>query len=66
MSSDGSTAGTVVKTGRLMVNQANSGIRRGPGHKNLGPTAKKQANPTGTIRALSSNLMGPDKGAGGS
>lgn len=65
MSSDGSTAGTVVKTAMLMVNQINSGIRRGPGNKNLGPTAKKQANPTGMIASLAGkSLRGPDKGTG--
>ncbi len=61
-----STTGDVVRTGRLMVNQANSGIRRGPGVKNLGPTANRKSNPQGTIRSTGQQVKGPDKGAGSS
>ncbi len=57
---------TVVEAGRRMVDQANSNHRTGPGRKNLGPSANKQANPTGMVRSMSPNLRGPDKGAGGS
>ncbi len=60
-----STTGDVVKTGKMMMNQANSNQRRGPGVKNIGPSANRQAHPAGTVRGLSSNLKGPDKGVGG-
>lgn len=61
-----STAGSVVKTGRLMAGQANANIRRGPGVKNLGPSASRQSNPAGMVRSVAGKtLRGPDKGAGG-
>ncbi len=68
MSEHGSTTGDVVRTGKLMMNQANANIRRGPGNKNLGPSANRQGNPAGTVRdiAAKGGLKGPDKGAGGS
>ena len=66
MADHSSTTGDVVRTGRLFTDQANANIHRGPGNKNLGPSANKQANPTGMIRGMSPKLMGPDKGAGGS
>lgn len=68
MSEHGSTTGDVVRTGKLMMNQANSNIRRGPGNKNLGPSANRQENPAGRVRGIAAQggLKGPDKGAGGS
>lgn len=57
---------TVIETGKLMMQQANANIRRGPGVKNLGPTAAKQANPAPMVRGMSPGLKGPDKGAGSS
>jgi len=62
-----STTGDVVKTGKMMVAQANANTRRGPGVKNLGPSANKQGNPAGTVRGIAAKggLKGPDKGAGG-
>jgi len=60
-----STTGDVIRTGKLMVAQANSGMRRGPSQKNLGPSASRQANPAGMVRGMSPGLKGPDKGAGG-
>ena len=61
-----STTGDVVKTGKLMMNQANANIRRGPGRKNLGPSANQQANPKDTIRSNAGrSIKGPDLGGGG-
>jgi len=64
MADHSSSTGDVVRTGRMFMQQANSNIRRGPGNKNLGPTANKQPNPAGMIRGMSPKLMGPDKGGG--
>lgn len=61
-----STTGDVVRTGKLMMAQANANFRRGPGNKNLGPSANRQANPQGTIRSTGQQVKGPDKGAGSS
>jgi len=61
-----STTGDVVKTGRMMVAQANANTRSGPGIKNLGPSASKQANPKSTVRSIAGrNIKGPDLGGGG-
>lgn len=61
-----STTGDVVKTGKMMMNQANANTRRGPGVKNLGPTANRQGNPKGTVRGIAGKtLKGPDLGGGG-
>ena len=66
MASDMSTAGSVVKTGKMMMDQANANMRRGPGIKNLGPSANRQSNPAGMVRSMAGKtLRGPDKGAGG-
>lgn len=63
-----STTGDVVKTGKMMMDQANANTRRGPGVKNLGPSANRQENPASMVRSLAAQggLKGPDKGAGGS
>jgi hypothetical protein len=55
----------VIEVGKKMAAQSHMNQRRGPGQKNLGPSASKQANPTGMVRNMSPNLKGPDKGAGG-
>ncbi len=60
-----STTGDVVRTGKMFAAQSRSNQVRGAGVKNLGPSANRQASPTGTIRGLSPSLKGPDKGAGG-
>lgn len=61
-----STTGDVVKTGKLMTQQA-SGSRRGPSNKNLSSSAARRPNPAGTVRAVAGkSIKGPDKGAGGS
>jgi hypothetical protein len=55
-----------VKTGKLMTAQANANTRRGPGRKNLGPSAMRKPNPAAGVRSVAGkNLKGPDKGAGG-
>jgi len=61
-----STTGDVVKTGKLFAAQSHANQQRGPGNKNLGPSAKRQANPQGTIRSTGQQVKGPDKGAGSS
>jgi len=58
-----STTGDVVKTGRMFAAQSAQN-RRGPGNKNLGPTAAKKANPAPSIRGTGQQVRGPDKGAG--
>lgn len=61
-----STTGDVVQTGKMMAAQASSNIRRGPGNKNLGPSANKQGNPKSTVRSLAGkSIKGPDLGGGG-
>ena len=61
-----STAGNVIDTGRMMVQQANANTRRGAGVKNLGPSASKQGNPKGMIRSVAGKtIKGPDLGGGG-
>ena len=56
----------VVPTGRAMAAQSHANSRRGPGNKNLGPSANKQANPKSSIRGLAGkSIKGPDLGGGG-
>lgn len=56
----------MVKTGKMMMEQSKSNLRRGPSVKNLGPSANKQANPKMMIRSVAGkNLKGPDLGGGG-
>ncbi len=62
-----STTGDVVKTGKMFAAQSKSNQRRGPGVKNLGPSAARKPNPAPQVRSMGGkNLKGPDKGAGGS
>ncbi len=57
----------VIEVGKKMMAMSNQNQQRGPGLKNLGPSANKQANPAPMIRSMGGmNLKGPDKGAGGS
>lgn len=56
----------VVEVGMKMAAQSRMNQHRGAGVKNLGPSAKKQANPASMVRSMSPGLKGPDKGAGGS
>ena len=56
----------VVPTGKAMAAQSHSNGRRGPGHKNLGPSRNNQANPKGAIRSIAGKVYkGPDLGGGG-
>jgi len=57
---------TVIETGKEMMAMSHQNQRRGPGVKNLGPSAMKKPNPAPMVRGMSPNLKGPDKGAGGS
>ncbi len=57
---------TVVETGRKMMQMSHQNQRRGPGVKNLGPSASRKPNPQGTIRSTGQQVRGPDKGAGSS
>ncbi len=52
------------QVGMKMAAQSRMNQQRGPGRKNLGPSAVKKANPAGQVRGMSPNLKGPDKGAG--
>jgi len=56
----------VIETGMKMAAQSRMNQQRGPGRKNLGPTAMKRPNPAPMVRSMSPGLKGPDKGAGGS
>jgi hypothetical protein len=59
--------GKVVEVGKAMAAQSHANQRRGPGRKNLGPSAMKKPNPASQVRSMGGmNLKGPDKGAGGS
>jgi len=53
------------QVGKQMAAQSHANQRRGPGRKNLGPSAVKKPNPAGQVRGMSPALKGPDKGAGG-
>jgi hypothetical protein len=59
-----STTGDVVRTGKMFAAQSHANQQRGPGRKNLGPTANRKPNPQGTIRSTGQQVRGPDKGAG--
>ena len=56
----------VIEAGMKAKAQSHMNQRRGPGQKNLGPSAAGRPNPAGSVRGMSPNLKGPDKGAGGS
>ncbi len=56
----------VIEVGKAMAAQSHANQQRGPGRKNLGPSAVKKANPAPMVRGMSPGLKGPDKGAGGS
>ena len=61
-----STTGDVIKTGKMFAAQSHANQRRGPGVKNLGPSAMRRPNPKPTIRSTAGkNLKGPDLGGGG-
>jgi hypothetical protein len=61
-----SVFGTVTKAGAAAKQMGNVD-RRGPGRKNLGPSAARKPNPAMQVRSMGGkNLKGPDKGAGGS
>lgn len=55
---------TVIETGKKMMAMSHQNQRRGPGNKNLGPSANRKPNPQGTIRSTGQQVRGPDKGAG--
>lgn len=56
----------VIAQGKKMVNMSHQNQRRGPGVKNLGPSAVRKPNPAPQVRSMGGmNLKGPDKGAGG-
>lgn len=57
--------GKMVEAGKAMAAQSHKNGRTGPSNKNLGPRAMSKANPASQVRGMSSNLKGPDKGAGG-
>ncbi len=57
---------TVIETGKKMMQMSRQNQQRGPGVKNLGPSAVKKPNPAPMVRSMSPGLKGPDKGAGGS
>jgi len=58
---------TVIETGKEMMAMSHQNQRRGPGVKNLGPSAARRPNPASQVRSMGGkNLKGPDKGAGGS
>ena len=59
-----SAFGTVMKAGAASMRNSKMPMRTGPSNKNLGPSASRQANPTGMLRGMSP-IKGPDKGAGG-
>ena len=54
------------QVGMKMAAQSRMNQQRGPGRKNLGPSAVRKPNPAPMFRSMSPNLKGPDKGAGGS
>lgn len=54
------------EVGMKMAAQSRMNQQRGPGVKNLGPSAVKKPNPASMVRGMSPGLKGPDKGAGGS
>ena len=54
------------QVGMKMAAQSRMNQQRGPGVKNLGPSAAKKPNPAAQVRGMSPALKGPDKGAGGS
>lgn len=56
----------VIAEGKRMIAASHQNQRRGPGVKNLGPSAAKRPNPAPMVRGMSPGLKGPDKGAGGS
>ncbi|MCK5641929.1 MAG: hypothetical protein KAJ19_14090 [Gammaproteobacteria bacterium] len=57
----------VIEAGKKALAQSHQNQRRGPGLKNLGPSAVRKPNPASEVRSLGGkNLKGPDKGAGGS
>jgi len=56
----------IIEAGMKMAAQSHANQRRGPGVKNLGPSAMKKPNPAPMVRGMSPGLKGPDKGAGGS
>ncbi len=56
----------VIEAGKKMAAQSHMNQQRGPGQKNLGPSANRQANPQSTIRSTGQQVKGPDKGAGSS
>ena len=56
----------VVETGKKMMAMSHMNQQRGPGVKNLGPSAARKPNPAPMVRSMNSSLKGPDKGAGGS
>lgn len=59
--------GDMVKVGMGMAAQSHMNQQRGPGKKNLGPSAARKPNPASQVRSMGGkNLKGPDKGAGGS
>ena len=61
-----STTGDVVKTGKMFAAQSHMNQQRGPGNKNLGPSAARRPNEASTIRSMSKRggKKGPDHGAG--
>lgn len=52
------------QVGMNMAAQSHMNQQRGPGRKNLGPSANRKPNPQGTIRSTGQQVRGPDKGAG--
>ena len=57
----------MVEVGMGMAAQSRKNQQRGPGVKNLGPSAARKPNPAPQVRSMGGmNLKGPDKGAGGS
>ena len=57
---------TVIEKGKKMMSMSHQNQQRGPGNKNLGPTAARRPNEASTIRSMSKRggKKGADHGAG--